>query len=59
MLPQSRNLIKGDVPAMRLFFPLSGCRNRTRLLLSHFVRLKEDLTVKTSLLIQFFYYCVL
>lgn len=43
MLPKSRNLIKGDMPATRLF---PGLRNRTRLVLSYFIRPKEDLTVK-------------
>lgn len=43
MLPKSRNLIKGDMPAMRLF---SGLRNRTRLALAHFIKPKEDLPVK-------------
>lgn len=45
MLPKSRNLIKGDMPAMRDFFS-SGLKNRTRLVLSYFIRPKEDLTVK-------------
>lgn len=46
MLPKSRNLIKGDMPAMKVFFFFSGLKNRTRLVLSYFVKPKEDLTVK-------------
>lgn len=56
MLPKSRNLIKGDMPAMRIF---SGLRNRTRLGLSHFIRPKEDLTVKHHSWSNFLFVCTL
>lgn len=61
MLPQSRNLIKGDVPATRLFFFFlnQGAEIEQGYFFLIFIRPREDLTVKHHLGYNFLLLCTL